>query len=164
MDFITKKSNAIKVLIVDDSAFMRKVLSEIIDSEESMVVIGTATDGKDALSKIRLLNPDVITLDVDMPIMDGINCLQEIMLKFPRPVIMISSGTDHGAELTIKALDEGAVDFIEKSPPSSNSVLIAFFQEISWPDTLYSIVPLVVVDAFTFLQTKSKLSVLFLLL
>jgi two-component system, chemotaxis family, protein-glutamate methylesterase/glutaminase len=114
MDCIKKKSNAIKVLIVDDSAFMRKVLSEMIDSEESLVVIGTAIDGKDALLKISLLNPDVITLDVEMPIMDGINCLQEIMQRFPKPVIMLSSGTDHGAELTIKALDEGAVDFIAK--------------------------------------------------
>ncbi|MHB8064727.1 MAG: protein-glutamate methylesterase/protein-glutamine glutaminase [Ruminiclostridium sp.] len=114
MDGITKKSNAIKVLIVDDSAFMRKVLSEMIDSEESLTVIGTATDGEDALSKISLLNPDVITLDVEMPIMDGINCLKEIMRRFPKPVIMLSSGTGHGAELTIKALDEGAVDFIAK--------------------------------------------------
>jgi len=114
MECKKKKSNAIKVLIVDDSAFMRKVLSEMIDSEESLVVIGTATDGKDALLKISLLNPDVITLDVEMPIMDGINCLQEIMQRFPKPVIMLSSGTDHGAELTIKALDEGAVDFIAK--------------------------------------------------
>jgi len=114
MDFIKKKINAIKVLIVDDSAFMRKVLSEMIDSEESLTVIGTATDGKDALRKINLLNPDVITLDVEMPIMGGISCLQEIMQKFPMPVIMLSSGTDHGAELTIMALDEGAVDFIAK--------------------------------------------------
>jgi len=114
MDCIINKSKAIKVLIVDDSAFMRKVLSEMIDSEESLTVIGTATDGKDALNKISLLNPDVITLDVEMPIMDGINCLQEIMQRFPMPVIMLSSGTEHGAELTIKALDEGAVDFIAK--------------------------------------------------
>lgn len=114
MELITKKSNAIKVLIVDDSAFMRKVLSEMIDSEESLTVIGTATDGKDALNKIKLLNPDVITLDVEMPIMDGISCLKQIMQTFPKPVIMLSSGTDHGAELTIKALDEGAVDFVAK--------------------------------------------------
>ncbi|MDF2986655.1 MAG: chemotaxis response regulator containing a CheY-like receiver domain and a methylesterase domain [Eubacterium sp.] len=114
MNFKPKKSNLIKVLIVDDSAFMRKVLSDMIDSEESLTVIGTATDGKDALVKIEQLDPDVITLDVEMPIMDGINCLKEIMQRFPKPVIMLSSGTDHGAELTIKALDEGAVDFIAK--------------------------------------------------
>jgi two-component system chemotaxis response regulator CheB len=114
MDLRIKKSNAIKVLVVDDSAFMRKVLSDIIESDASLTVIGTATDGKDALSKINLLNPDVITLDVEMPVMDGINCLKEIMNKSPKPVIMISSGTSYGAELTIKALDEGAVDFIAK--------------------------------------------------
>ncbi|QNU68407.1 chemotaxis response regulator protein-glutamate methylesterase [Ruminiclostridium herbifermentans] len=114
MDFNKKKSNAIKVLVVDDSAFMRKVLSDIIESDISLTVIGTATDGKDALNKIDLLNPDVITLDVEMPVMDGINCLKEIMNKSPKPVIMISSGTSYGAELTIKALDEGAVDFIAK--------------------------------------------------
>ncbi|HEY5583615.1 MAG TPA: chemotaxis response regulator protein-glutamate methylesterase [Ruminiclostridium sp.] len=114
MDFKSKRSNAIKVLIVDDSAFMRKVLSDMIDYEETLIVVGTATDGKDALSKISILNPDVITLDIEMPIMDGIDCLKEIMNRFPKPVIILSSGTDLGAELTIKALDEGAVDFIEK--------------------------------------------------
>lgn len=114
MYFKSTESNVIKVLIVDDSAFMRKVLSDIIDSEELFVVVGTATDGKDALRKISKLDPDVITLDVEMPVMDGINCLKEIMRKFPKPVVMLSSGTDHGADLTIKALDEGAVDFIAK--------------------------------------------------
>lgn len=109
-----KKDYAKKVLIVDDSAFMRKVLSDIIDSEESLIVIGTATDGRDALQKIESLNPDVVTLDVEMPVMDGINCLREIMKRTPKPVIMLSSGTEHGAELTIRALDEGAVDFIAK--------------------------------------------------
>lgn len=114
MNLKSNKSGLIKVLIVDDSAFMRKVLSDMIESEKSLVVIGTATDGKDALAKIEKLNPDVITLDVEMPIMDGINCLKEIMQRFPKPVIMLSSGTEHGAELTIRALDEGAVDFIAK--------------------------------------------------
>ena len=114
MNLKPNKNNLIKVLIVDDSAFMRKVLSDIIDSEDSLSVIGTATDGKDALDKIAELDPDIITLDVEMPIMDGINCLKEIMQRFPKPVIMLSSGTEHGAELTIRALDEGAVDFIAK--------------------------------------------------
>jgi two-component system chemotaxis response regulator CheB len=114
MECITKKNNAIKVMIVDDSAFMRKVLSEIVESEDWLTVVGTATDGKDALNKISIFEPDVITLDIEMPVMDGIDCLLEIMRKFPKPVIMLSSGTDHGAELTIKALDLGAVDFIAK--------------------------------------------------
>ena len=114
MNLKPNKNNLVKVLIVDDSAFMRKILSDMIDSEDSLSVIGTATDGKDALDKIAKLNPDVITLDVEMPVMDGINCLKEIMQRFPKPVIMLSSGTEHGAELTIRALDEGAVDFIAK--------------------------------------------------
>lgn len=114
MNLKPNNNNLVKVLIVDDSAFMRKILSDMIDSEDSLSVIGTATDGKDALDKIAKLNPDVITLDVEMPVMDGINCLKEIMQRFPKPVIMLSSGTEHGAELTIRALDEGAVDFIAK--------------------------------------------------
>ncbi len=114
MNLKPNKNNLVKVLIVDDSAFMRKILSDMIDSEDSLSVIGTATDGKDALDKIAKLNPDVVTLDVEMPVMDGINCLKEIMQRFPKPVIMLSSGTEHGAELTIRALDEGAVDFIAK--------------------------------------------------
>ena len=114
MDSKPKKRNLVKVLIVDDSAFMRKVLSDMIESEETLTVVGTATDGRDALAKIELLDPDVITLDVEMPVMDGINCLKEIMKRFPKPVIMLSSVTEHGAELTIKALDEGAVDFVAK--------------------------------------------------
>ncbi len=104
----------VKVLIVDDSAFMRKVLSDMLDTDDSITVVGTATDGKDALEKIVLFDPDVVTLDVEMPIMDGINCLKEIMQRTPKPVIMLSSSTDHGAQRTIQALDEGAVDFIAK--------------------------------------------------
>ncbi len=111
---LLKNNNAIKVLVVDDSAFMRKVLADLIDSDSSLTVVGTATNGKDALVKIAELDPDVITLDVEMPVMDGIDCLKAIMKRFPKPVIMLSSGTDHGAELTIKALDEGAVDFVAK--------------------------------------------------
>lgn len=103
----------VKVLIVDDSAFMRRVLSDMLETDE-LTVVGSATDGRDALDKISLLNPDVVTLDVEMPIMDGLICLKEIMQKLPRPVIMLSSTTDYGAQRTIRALDEGAVDFIAK--------------------------------------------------
>lgn len=114
MSLSLKNNNAIKVLIVDDSAFMRKVLTDILESDDSICVVGTAVDGKDALEKIRQLDPDVVTLDVDMPVMDGINCLKEIMQKNPKPVIMLGSGTEYGAEMTIRALDEGAVDFVAK--------------------------------------------------
>jgi two-component system chemotaxis response regulator CheB len=114
MKFSLNKNNAIKVLVVDDSAFMRKILSDILDSDTSIRVVGTAVDGRDALEKIKSLNPDVITMDVEMPVMDGINCLKEIMQTNPKPVVMLGSGTEYGAELTIRSLDEGAVDFIAK--------------------------------------------------
>lgn len=111
---ISSTNKVTRVLIVDDSAFMRKVLSDMLDNNELIEVVGTATDGRDALEKIKQLDPDVITLDVEMPVMDGITCLKQIMQQFPKPVIMLSSVTDYGAQLTIKALDEGAVDFIAK--------------------------------------------------
>lgn len=103
-----------KVLVVDDSAFMRKIISDILSSDETIEVVGTAKNGKDALDKIFILNPDVITLDVEMPIMDGITALKEIMKKFKKPVVMFSSLTKQGAEATLKALEYGAVDFITK--------------------------------------------------
>lgn len=106
-----------KVLVVDDSAFMRKVISDIVNATDSLEVVGTAKNGKDALDKLMVLKPDVITLDVEMPIMDGLTALREIMNKKPTPVIMLSSLTQEGAEATFKALEFGAVDFIAK--PSS---------------------------------------------
>ncbi|ACL76374.1 protein-glutamate methylesterase/protein-glutamine glutaminase [Ruminiclostridium cellulolyticum] len=114
MSLNLKKNNPIKVLIVDDSAFMRKVLSDMLNSDKSISVVGTAVDGRDALEKIHHLYPDVVTLDVDMPVMDGINCLKQIMQKIPKPVIMFGSETEYGTEMTIRALDEGAVDFVVK--------------------------------------------------
>ncbi len=104
----------IKVLIVDDSALIRKVLTDILKEDKEIDIVGTARNGKDALEKIPLLNPDIITLDVEMPIMDGLTTLKNIMSTYKLPVIMISSLTKEGADLTLKALDEGAVDFIPK--------------------------------------------------
>lgn len=104
----------IKVLIVDDSAFMRKVISDILESDSMIEVIGTARNGEDALKKIESLQPDVITLDVEMPVLDGIATLKEIMNRYPLPVVMLSSLTHHGANQTIKALELGAFDFIGK--------------------------------------------------
>ncbi|KPU28196.1 chemotaxis protein CheY [Caloranaerobacter sp. TR13] len=104
----------IKVLVVDDSAFMRKIISDILSSDEIIEVIGTAKNGKDALDKVSYLNPDVITLDIEMPVMDGIEALREIMKKFRKPVVMLSSLTSQGAEATLRALEYGAVDFITK--------------------------------------------------
>jgi len=107
----------IKVVIVDDSAFMRKILKDIIDNSPNMKVVGSAKNGKEALEIIKDLKPDVVTLDVEMPIMDGITALKEIMDRNPVPVIMLSSYTKEGADLTLKALELGAIDFISK--PSS---------------------------------------------
>jgi len=105
---------AIKVLVVDDSAFMRRVISDIINSDSTMHVIGTARDGQDALQKIEQLKPDVVTLDVEMPMMGGMETLATIMNSNPLPVIMLSSLTQSGADYTIKALQLGAIDFVPK--------------------------------------------------
>lgn len=107
----------IKVLVVDDSAFMRKVISDMIESDPDMEVVDVAKNGNDAIEKIKVLNPDVVTMDIEMPVKDGLTALREIMDERPRPVIMLSSLTKKGAEETLKALDYGAFDFITK--PSS---------------------------------------------
>jgi len=103
----------IKVLVVDDSALMRKHLREMFEGHGAMDVI-TARNGRDAIDQIALHNPDVVTLDVNMPEMDGLTCLSEIMTHSPRPVVMVSSITAKGAEATLQALELGAVDFLEK--------------------------------------------------
>ena len=107
--------NQIKVIIIDDSAFMRKALSKMLESDTDISVIATARDGAEGLDKIRTLKPDVVTLDVDMPRMDGITALKHIMAENPLPVLMVSSLTKEGAQITLEALDIGAVDFIAKN-------------------------------------------------
>ncbi|SER60195.1 protein-glutamate methylesterase/protein-glutamine glutaminase [Salipaludibacillus aurantiacus] len=102
------------VLVVDDSAFMRKMISEMLDNQPDIYVIDKARNGKDAVEKVKQLNPDVITMDVEMPVMSGIEALKEIMAENPKPVIMISSVTKEGADTTIKAMEYGAFDFISK--------------------------------------------------
>lgn len=103
-----------RVLVVDDSAFMRKLITDFLAEHKDIEVIGTARNGEDALAKIEALNPDVVTLDIEMPVMDGLEALKVIMNKFPRPVIMLSSTTKDGAENTILSLQYGAFDFITK--------------------------------------------------
>ena len=115
----------IKVLVVDDSAFMRKVISDILKSNPAISAVETAFNGEAALKKLREFNPDVITLDIEMPGMNGIDTLQEIMKIKNIPVIMCSSLTRSGAEITIKALELGAFDFIEKpASPTGDKVNI----------------------------------------
>ena len=106
---------AIKVLIVDDSTFFRKRLTEIIKGDSSLEVVGEAKDGKEGVEKTMSLKPDVITMDVEMPVMDGITAVQEIMAKCPTPILMFSSLTFEGANSTFKALEAGAVDFMPKN-------------------------------------------------
>lgn len=106
---------AIKVLIVDDSTFFRKRLTEIIKGDPSLEVIGEAKDGKEGVEKTLSLHPDVITMDVEMPVMDGITAVQQIMSQCPTPILMFSSLTFEGANSTFKALEAGAVDFMPKN-------------------------------------------------
>ncbi len=106
--------NKIKVLIVDDSAVMRKLLASLLKSDPAIEVVGTAGDAFIARDKIKLLNPDVLTLDIEMPKMDGITFLKNLMRLHPMPVVMVSSITQNGAAATMRALDLGAVDFFPK--------------------------------------------------
>lgn len=105
----------IKVLIADDSAFMRKLLSDLLAAEPDFTVIDTARNGKDAIEKVKRLKPDLITMDIEMPVLDGIKALEIIMQEAPTPVVMISSLTKAGAEATVRALELGAVDFVAKT-------------------------------------------------
>jgi len=108
------KKNKIKILIVDDSAFMRKALSMMLESDPQIEIIGTARDGEEGIEKVKLLKPDLVTMDIEMPRMDGLAALRQIMLHNPVPVMMISSLTTEGASATLDALEMGAVDFIPK--------------------------------------------------
>ncbi|MGG0657954.1 chemotaxis response regulator protein-glutamate methylesterase [Rummeliibacillus pycnus] len=103
-----------KLLIVDDSAFMRKMISDFFVDHPSIKVIGTARNGKDAIKKIQMLKPDVVTMDVEMPEMNGLESLKVIMKECPVPVVMLSSTTKSGAKITLEAMASGAVDFITK--------------------------------------------------
>ena len=110
----TSTPTPIRVLVVDDSAFMRKMVSEILARDPGVCVAGQARDGADALVKLEALRPDVVTLDIEMPVLDGIGALTEIMRRRPTPVLMLSSLTQAGAEATLRCLELGAVDFIGK--------------------------------------------------
>ena len=104
----------IRVLVVDDSALMRKLLTELLNSDPEIEVVGTAMDAYVAREKIKSLNPDVLTLDVEMPKMDGLSFLSNLMRLRPMPVVMVSSLTEQGAAVTMQALSLGAVDFVSK--------------------------------------------------
>lgn len=103
-----------KVLVVDDSAFMRKIVSDLIQEDPRYTVIGTARNGQEAIQKVSELRPDAVTMDVEMPVLNGLQALRAIMMERPTPVIMLSSLTEEGARETIEALELGAVDFVQK--------------------------------------------------
>ncbi len=105
----------IRVLVVDDSAFMRKVISDLFNGEADFEVVDVARNGAEAVEKVLQYSPDVVTMDVEMPVLDGLSALEKIMAVKPTPVIMVSSLTKAGADETIKALSLGAVDFVAKS-------------------------------------------------
>jgi len=108
------RAQRIKVLVIDDSALMRKLLVQLLEQDPAIEVVGTAVDPIDARDKIKALHPDVLTLDIEMPRMDGLTFLRNLMRLRPMPVVMISSLTDRGADATLAALELGAVDYVSK--------------------------------------------------
>jgi two-component system, chemotaxis family, protein-glutamate methylesterase/glutaminase len=120
----------IRVLIVDDSALVRKMLTEMLGSAHDIEVVGSAPDAYSAREKIKSLNPDVLTLDVEMPRMDGVTFLRNLMRLRPMPVVMVSSLTDAGAEITLDALSIGAVDYLSKPKVDLAATLADYRDEL----------------------------------
>lgn len=120
----------IKVLIIDDSALVRELLKQIFSRDESIEVVGTAHDPYIAVNKIKKLNPDLVTLDVEMPRMDGLTFLEKLMKAHPLPVVMISSLTEKNCMTTIKALELGAIDFVKKPQKMVSEGMMALGEEI----------------------------------
>ncbi len=120
----------IRVLVVDDSALMRKIISDILNSDPDIKVIDTARNGQIAVEKVEQLRPDVVTLDHEMPVLDGLHALGYIMSECPTPVIMLSAADERGAELTLNAFEYGAVDFIQKPSGTISRDIEQIAQEI----------------------------------
>jgi two-component system, chemotaxis family, protein-glutamate methylesterase/glutaminase len=120
----------IRVLIVDDSALMRGLLSQLISTAPDMEVVGTAPDAQTAREMIKALNPDVMTLDVQMPKMGGLEFLERLMRLRPMPVVMVSSFTESGSDTTLKALELGAIDFIGKPRPDSGRSMENYAEDL----------------------------------
>jgi two-component system chemotaxis response regulator CheB len=123
-------ADRIRVLITDDSAFMRQILADTLTSVPDITVVGRARNGTDALHKTLVLEPDVITMDVEMPEMSGLSALEGIMQQRPTPVIMVSSRTGEGTETTLKCLEAGAFDFIRKPAAVSGNEMERFQSEL----------------------------------
>src|SRR3984893_12802033 len=110
----TTPNKKFRVLIVDDSAFMRKVLETILNSDEQLQVVGNAKDGREAVALAESLKPDVITMDINMPHVDGLQATAEIMTTTPRPIVIVSSKSHEGAASTLRGLELGAIEFVAK--------------------------------------------------
>src|SRR5450830_1545931 len=119
-------ANKIKVLCVDDSALIRSLMTEIINSQPDMTVVATASDPLVARDLVKLHNPDVMTLDVEMPRMDGLEFLEKLMRLRPMPVVMVSSLTERGSEAALRALELGAIDFVTKPRLGIRDGLLAY--------------------------------------
>lgn len=126
----TQPRPPVRVLIVDDSALVRRILSEVLAADSAIEVVGTASDAYVAREKIKQLNPDVLTLDVEMPKMDGVTFLRNLMRLRPMPVVMVSSLTEHGAEVTLDALAVGAVDYLPKPKIDIAATLTDYAEEL----------------------------------
>ena len=120
----------IRVLVVDDSAFVRQALTRMLSSAPDIEVVGVAVDGGDGLAKARQLAPDVVTLDIQMPRMGGLECLRRLMHENPLPVLLLSSHTREGAEVTLRGLELGALDFVDKSSVHGNMNLLELAEEL----------------------------------
>jgi len=119
------------VLVVDDSSFMRTLIAEMVESTREFQVVGTAADGIQAIDAIRSLNPDIVTLDIEMPRLDGLQTLDTIMREMPRPVVMLSAaGSERGNEMTLRALERGAVEFVRKPSGPISIDLLTVRQEL----------------------------------
>jgi two-component system chemotaxis response regulator CheB len=130
MNSTTDSARLIRVLVADDSAFMRTALTRMIESDPELRVSGTAQTGIEALEKVKVLKPDVVTLDVEMPGLNGLDALKRIMHEFPRPVIMVSSLTREGAEVTLEALANGAFDYLPKQLSYASLDIINIQQDL----------------------------------
>lgn len=120
----------IKVVIVDDSAFMRKSISIMLESDPSIEIVGTAKNGLEGFELVNQLKPDIVTLDIEMPVMDGLTALAKIMKTCPTSVLMVSSLTTEGAESTLKAMELGAIDFIPKELSYVNVNIIKIKEDL----------------------------------
>ena len=121
---VSQEARPVRVLVVDDSAYIRFTLTKYLNEASGFVVVGAARDGRDALDMIPKVKPDVVTLDVEMPRLDGLSTLREIMAVCPMPVVMLSSLTAEGARETVQALTLGAVDFVLKPPAKANVAMV----------------------------------------